>query len=246
MENIIAAEILCTKLQESEKPLEIGIGMALRVVLDENIILEERYQEEKSKIGKQNVSIISKMATISALETENNKLKQANTILTVEIEQANKIVDFYKAFTSGKYRVLQISNVSQLQDFVSSEVQDFLKVQRKGLGKSGKTAALKPQQTSIQFPANIPTVNISEEEKQKSIYYKSAVRRAKKIWDKLKKDPVVATFNKDILNWNTTFNLAPWEPISYTHVEAACMPKCYGGLGIAVGMKLEKFVYQNV
>ena len=228
MENIVIVEKLCEALQNSDRPTDLGVAIALRVVLDENITLEERYQEEKSKIGKQNVSIISKMATISALETENNKLKQANNILTVEIEQANALIKLYKERNVGNSKAVSLRGDVTVIDSIT-KLQEFLK----------------PQQTSTQFPANVPTVNISEEEKQKSIYYKSAVRRAKKIWKYLAVSAITKESTRSIVDWNTIFNLLPEERLKYVHVEAACMPKCYGGLGIAVGMKLHDFLFKK-
>lgn len=221
MENIIAAEILCTKLQESEKPLEIGIGMALKVVLDENITIEERTQKlalENGKLKESNRRLIQKCIKFTK---ENHSLKEASNILEIKLKQANAIIDLYK-------------NINK------PITQNFKKV--KIISNSQNT----PIQTSIQFSENIPTINISEEEKDKSIYYKSAKRRALKIWKSIETNSLYKESTKHIVNWGIIFHLMPGEPIKYNHIEVACMPKCYGGLGIIVGMRLEDWVDSQV
>ena len=230
MENIIAAEILCTKLQDSDKPLEIGIGMALRVVLDENIVLEERAQSLNTVLCNRNKAYKEMVCKYNDTSNTLTELKEANRILTVEIEQANALIKLYKERNIGNSRAVLLRGEVTVIDSITKLHE---------LSKS--------QQTSIQFPANVPTTHISEEEKQRSIYYKSAKRRAEKIWKYIEKEPInTAIFTKYILNWNTTFHIVPGTPIIYNHVEAACMPKCYGGLGIIIGMKLESWVESQI
>ena len=231
MENIVIVEKLCEKLQESDRPTDLGVAIALRVILDENITIDELRAETVSNYGRTLKRNSELVVLYHKSEAENSKLKEANNILTVEIKQANALIALHKMIT--KYRVPHISHI-----------QDFT------LGKK----ACKPVQTSIQFPANIPTVSISEEEKQKSIYYKSAIRRSAKIWKyvhRIKNRGILANLEEfvqetsHIVNWSATFHIAAIS-LYFTHIEAACMPKCYGGLGIAVGMELEKWVDSQI
>ena len=202
MENIVIVEKLCEALQTSDRPTDLGVAIALRVILDENIILTERAEDEVNK-----KSIYRKDNHRLAVIVE--QLKKLNAELEVKLETANALVNLMKC------QKLTVTTVKPEQ-----EALDFLKEERE------------------------------RADKMHSVYYQSAKKRARRIWAAVEAKQRVSIndfklISAHIVNWNTTFNLMWEEPLQYEHVEAACMPKCYGGLGLLIGMKLEKLLFKK-
>ena len=239
MENIIAAEILCTKLQDSDKPLEIGIGMALRVVLDENIVLEERAQNLAQKHKSLRESYKELSIKYSNYRETIEQLKEANSVLTVELEKANALIKLYKERNIGNSRAVLLRGEVTVIDSIT-KVHELLK----------------PQQNSIQFPEETESAPAARpvNEREESVYYRAALKRAKKIWrfalkisttEEVTNLKIFVDKTSEIIDWVNVFYIKPTE-LTYNHIEAACMPKCYGGLGIIIGMKLESWVESQI
>ena len=229
MENIVIVEKLCEKLQESDRPTDLGVAIALRVILDENITIDELRAEAVSNY----VRTLKRNSELVVLyhksEAENSKLKEANNILTVEIEQANALIDMYKERNVGNSRAVFLKGEVTVIDSIT-KLREFLK----------------PVQTSIEFPEPLNKNQVPANEKAKSVYYRQAMRRSRKIYKWIEENPLNFWGTHSIVNWtNTMFVCSPNE-LYPGHVAMACMPKCYGGLGIAVGMKLEKWVDSQI
>jgi hypothetical protein len=232
-ENIIVVEKLCLALQQSENPTNLGISIALKVLLDENINLSERaedlsknitiYKEGNRRVIQRNID----------LATENTQLKSANDILTIEIEQANALLKLYK---SSQPTITQRYGRGMRTQLTWAEV-----------GKKGKTTS-KPVQTSIEFPVDSSPKATPVNDVEKSVYYKAAIKRAKKIWAiaiKRSVNPIYSNthFVKSIstIIFRDRFaDLKDAANITYNHIELCCLPIKDGGLGIEVGIRLEK------
>ena len=79
-----------------------------------------------------------------------------------------------------------------------------------------------------------------------SVYYKMAERRAKRIYAVYCKDPDWFMLNTNhIVPWVNKFFLKPEEKLTLSHIEFACLPKCYAGLGITTGIQLYTWAQKN-
>ena len=209
MENIVIVEKLCEALQNSDRPTDLGVAIALRVVLDENIVLEEMRANANEHYRTTLKTLTDSAKTRVELLRENIQLKKLNAELEVKLETANALVNLMKC------QKLTVTTVKPEQ-----EALDFLKEERE------------------------------RADKMHSVYYQSAKKRARRIWAAVEAKQRISIndfklISAHIVNWNTTFNLMWEEPLQYEHVEAACMPKCYGGLGLLIGMKLEKLLFKK-
>ena len=246
MENIITVEKLCDILQSSDKPTELGIGIALRVVLDEHTTLSEQ-KEELSKLLKAEKICTNFFKqelykyTNLCVETqvERNLLRKEKAELLVKLAQRDK-------------------QIEELIILENSKIQERVKeVRAKHEAQKLKRAI----QTSIEFPQEVkPSIN--DRVSLDSVYERAAKRRARYIW-KYAKEVEVSKWvdgklkaeeylnldfigkTKHIIDWYNVFFTGK---ITYNHVEIACLPKRAGGKGTKVGMDLEKAAtrYKNL
>ena len=100
MENIVIVEKLCEALQNSERPTDLGVAIALRVVLDENIILTERAEDEVNQrqlYYKDNHKLavqVEQLKTINIVkEREIAALKALNDELSASLEISKKLLE---------------------------------------------------------------------------------------------------------------------------------------------------------
>jgi len=229
MENIVIVEKLCEKLQESDRPTDLGVAIALRVILDENITIDELRAEAVSNYGRTLKRNSELVVLYHKSEAENSKLKEANNILTVEIEQANVLIKMYKERNVGNSRAVFLKGEVTVIDSIT-KLQEFLK----------------PVQTSIDFPVTSSPKAVQVNEREKSNYYKKANKRALKIFVECEKNEarfILST--RHIVKWENQFYLKQGNHLTLDHIKLACLPKCHGGLGSLTGMMLEQWAISN-
>ena len=220
MENIVIVEKLCEALQNSDRPTDLGVAIALRVVLDENITLTERAEElsiETTKYKQANTRVVQRCIDLSK---ENEILKKLNTELSTGLGISKKL---YKFGSTGKLILFDSS-----------------------LGEP-KVNIVNPTQGTIDFPDTRTALTATPvNTREKSVYYKMAERRAKHIYDVYCKDPEGFMLGTNhIVPWVNKFFLKPEEKLTLSHIEFACLPKCYAGLGITTGIHLYTWAQKN-
>ena len=220
MENIVIVEKLCEALQNSDRPTDLGVAIALRVVLDENITLTERAEElsiETTKYKQANTRVVQRCIDLS---NENEILKKLNAELSTGLEISKKL---YKFGSTGKLILFDSS-----------------------LGEP-KVNIVNPTQGTIDFPDTRAALTATPvNTREKSVYYKTAERRAKRIYAVYCKDPDWFMLGTNhIVPWVNKFFLKPGEKLTLSHIEFACLPKCYAGLGITTGIQLYTWAQKN-
>ena len=223
MENIVIVEKLCEKLQESDRPTDLGVAIALRVILDENIILTERAEElsiETTKYKQANTRVVQRCIDLS---DENAILKKLNAELSTRLEISKKLLDLYK-FRSTRKLILVDSSLGE-----------------------PKVNIVNPTQETIDFPDTRAALTATPvNTREKSVFYKMAERRAKRIYAVYCKDPDWFMLGTNhIVPWVNKFFLKPGEKLTLSHIEFACLPKCYAGLGITTGIQLYTWTQKN-
>lgn len=233
MENIVIVEKLCEKLQESERPTDLGVAVALRVVLDENIILTERAEDEVNKVQKyrrDNQRLAAQVQQLTettvSQEKEITLLKKLNAELEASLDISKKLVDLHK---TKRNEIPQKLGITKLID------------------SAGDVLILNPTQGKINFPETRSALTATPvNTREKSVYYKMAERRAKRIYDVYCKDPEGFILDTShIVPWVNKFFLKPGEKLTLSHIEYACLPKCYAGLGIDIGIQLYNWAQKN-
>ena len=111
----------------------------------------------------------------------------------------------------------------------------------------GDVLILNPTQGKINFPDTRAALTATPvNTREKSVYYKMAERRAKRIYDVYCKDPDGFMLGTNhIVPWVNKFFLKPGEKLTLSHIEFACLPKCYAGLGTDIGIKLYNWAQKN-
>lgn len=232
MENIVIVEKLCEKLQESDRPTDLGVAIALRVILDENIILAERTEEsnvQTTKYKQANTRVVQRCID---LINENTVLKKLNAELNTSLEISAELLKVYKQEPKMFYRV------DEKHGRMSGKLFTYLKP---------SIDTVNPTQGKIDFPDTRSALTATPvNTREKSVYYKMAEWRAKRIYDVYCKDPdwfILGTSH--IVPWVNKFFLKPGEKLTLSHIEYACLPKCYAGLGTAVGIQLYSWAQKN-
>ena len=187
----------------------------MRVILDENIILTEKAEE---------------------LSIETTKYKQANT----------RVVQ----------RCIDLSNENATLKKLNAELETSLDISQGLLTlhkwRDAETVTysvniVNPTQGKIDFPDTRAALTATPvNTKEKSVYYKMAERRAKRIYAVYCKDPDWFMLGTNhIVPWVNKFFLKPGEKLTLSHIEFACLPKCYAGLGITTGIQLYTWAQKN-
>lgn len=215
MENIVIVEKLCEALQNSDRPTDLGVAIALRVVLDENIILTERAEElsiETTKYKQANTRVVQQCIDLS---NENATLKKLNAELETSLDISQGLL------TLHKWR--DTETVTHSVNIVN------------------------PTPGKIDFPDTRAALTATPvNTREKSVYYKMAERRAKRIYAVYCKDPDGFMLGTNhIVPWINKFFLKPGEKLTLSHIEFACLPKCYAGLGITTGIQLYTWAQKN-
>ena len=197
MENIVIVEKLCEALQNSDRPTDLGVAIALRVVLDENIILTERAEEEVNKVQKyrrDNQRLAAQVQQLTETTISQEKeiilLKKINSELEVSLEISEKLMDLHK---TKRNEIPQKLGILKLIDSV------------------GDVLILNPTQGKIDFTDTRAALTATPvNTKEKSVYYKMAERRAKRIYDVYCKDPDGFMLGTNhIVPWVNKFFLKP-------------------------------------
>lgn len=230
MENIVIIEKLCEELQKSERPADLNAAIVLRVVLDENILIDEQREratvnfrekiKENAALTRDKFKLEVQLQQLKAINIVQEKevavLKTLNDELSTSLEISKKLLDLHRFGSTGKLILVDSS-----------------------LGEP-KVKIVNPTQGKIDFPDTRAALTATPvNTREKSVYYKMAEWRAKRIYAFYCKDPDWFMLSTNhIVPWINKFFLKPGEKLTLSHIEFACLPKCYAGLGITTGIQL--------
>ena len=229
MENIVIIEKLCEELQKSERPADLNAAIVLRVVLDENILIGELKEKANANYREK----IKENATLTKdkfkLEVQLQQLKAINIVQEREISTLKKL-------NAELETSLDISQgLLTLHKWRDTETVTY------------SVNIVNPTQGKIDFPDTRAALTATPvNTREKSVYYKTAERRAKRIYAVYCKDPDWFMLSTNhIVPWVNKFFLKPGEKLTLSHIEFACLPKCYAGLGITTGIQLYTWTQKN-
>lgn len=253
MENIVIIEKLCEELQKSERPADLGVAIVLRVVLDENIILTERAEElsmETTKYKQANTRVVQRCIDLS---NENAILKKLNAELSTSLEISKKLSELHKwnrqqekllvfpyRYGGTSKSLQQCLPTEDAKKVYADYLKEFPEMEKFLIRCKSSVNIVNPTQGKIDFPDTRAALTATPvNTREKSVYYKMAEWRAKRIYAVYCKDPDWFMLSTNhIVPWINKFFLKPGEKLTLSHIEFACLPKCYAGLGITTGIQL--------